>query len=262
MLQFFAKVFRHCYDIQDVKKVMLFLTLSGVLFATPEKYDHLSPYKSIKSTAKGPKSELVYNASNKLVAKATYEYNKSNQLVRIHYYRNNQKDGYTDLTYRKKRLLEEKTFAKSGKLDEYLKYNYRGGKITGFEVNDVTKKDRVVWKFNYQDETIRDGSRYFGNQITERFNTVSQKTQPRTKTIYNAEGEMVSVINFVYEGDLLKARIIQANTGLKKVKYIHDQNGRVIEIKFFRKKNQGYILVKKHKLNYSTLNAKSGISKI
>lgn len=243
----------------------IFLTLlffySAILWAGPESYDHLSPWKKYSPEQPGPANETV-KTGGEAKAVALYTYGLHGELKRADYHQDGSSTGYSIYAYENKRIVREDIYSPDNKLTETLSYSYNAkGNLTGYSVSGQ-QNEGVSWKFSYSGNTLVSGEKMEGMEAAESFTIEQTSPLRRTQFIYvsGAKGKVLAgSISFVYKNNLLKERVRTAGESVQKIVYTYDNKGRLIKMDFYNQDPGQNKLshVKTHSLDYSKNTARS-----
>jgi len=254
------KLFLKSAEICLMQPIRLFLQvfsvgLISVLYAGPEVYDPLSPFKKANSLQVRPSSETVLSGAATQTAEFTYE---GGVLIKADYV--GPKKAYYGATvyeYDKGQLIHERLLDPNGAIVEDIRYIYVKGRLDKTAIEDIKAGVQIEWHYFYDKEgKLIAGKRYNGKKLTESFKmvTVNDKT---AQHIYSEKGELTAKVETVYEEGLLKLRIKTGLTGAKYAEYRYDEQKRLIEIQFHETVRGTKTLVKKHQFDYSLQKASS-----
>ncbi len=238
-----------------ISSVVFFMALISTirLEATPEKFDHLSVYKILPNPGNGPVREEIREAENANGIFATYEYDQKNLLIRENYFNPEGKaEGYLVHHYKSGRLQKSELFNAQNIIRETIEYKtISGGKISSYKVTDTNNQNKLSWSFQYDSKgRLISGFRVLNKDKTESFSMEYEDNQS-IQVIIDAKGEKSGSIQTLYARGKVSQRIKNYNTGIQRIDYMYDSNGRLSEMKFFNTERGKFILVKVHKLKYA-----------
>lgn len=251
------------YISQKLYATTFFLLIftSGALFAGPEKYDHLGQYKLQNVKKPGPVEEVVTEAQNKTLARASYHYNKKNQIIKVEYFKESGSDGRSLYIYDENGLIEERLVNADGGLVERVLYKHDKKKnITSYSVYDQKNEKLLTWKFKYDKGRLVTGVRFSEKEITERFERVYRGDNIIT-TLFSSNNEVAGTIKATLKNGQITQRTKKDLTGNYRIEYTYDKKGRLRQMSFFQNRGQGEKKLKTHHFNYTSGNAMTQKSK-
>jgi len=203
-----------------ISSVVFFVALSGTmgLGATPEKFDHLSVYKSLPNPGNGPVREEIREAEKANGIFATYKYNKDNLLIQENYFdKEGKSEGYLIHHYNSGRLQKSELFNAQNKIQETIEYKtISRGRISSYKVTDTNNQNTLSWSFQYDSKgRLISGFRVLNKDKTESF-SVEYKDNQSIQVILDTKGEKTGSIQTLYAQGKVSQRIKNDNTGIQR----------------------------------------------